>query len=546
MTNRAPFAVWSSTSSLAAGLAASLLAVPLLLGWSGCQRESAIILVIDTDLAVPAELDRLRITIAGPTRTEEPVTVSVAGPDVPPFPRTMKLRDAGSESTVSILVEGLHGTNMALVVSERVTTQFVAEDSRMVRVVLTAACLGVTCQENGQTCSGGRCVPFARAGASLPSWKGTAPRRPEPLPGEERLVWSGGWRSCAPRAGTLFCWGENDKGQLGHPAATDTRIDRRLPVVGLVPSASAPTTTVALGHRHSCVCDATTGKAYCWGDNQYGQVGALGASPQLTPVEVPGVTNCKLIAAGGGHTCVVDGNRTVSCWGRNHQGQAGQPEGQSMVTVPQQVPGLDRVSDIRLGESFSCAISTNGGAVYCWGTNSTGELGDGTQTSRSTPGRVDFPAGTVGSLSVTELALGRYFACAQTERETVYCWGENTDGMVGGTATPITRPTQKMGIDDSLHIAAGHQHACTLRRGSRRVACWGGGQYGILGNGSKANSDDPVEVLNIENATALSLGMVHGCARSTKGLFCWGQNVNGQLGAGAVLEQPSPVPVLGF
>lgn len=521
---------------------AAILAPLVLVAW-GCRQKGVIALVIDTDMAVPAELDRLEVSVTGPSQqTQGPFMVSLTAATDPPFPRTLGLVDAGSTSSVAVAVVGFRGAQSF---TQRVQTQFVDDETRMVRIVLSAACLGVTCDEATETCDAGRCVPVERPGPSLPTWPGTPPARPGALRGEESLLWAAGWRSCAPKGGILYCWGENDRRQLGQLTPTDWRVTRRLPVLNLAPL-PLPPTSVGLGFKHSCVCDANSGSAYCWGANDDGQVGAGGASPvQATPIAVPGITDCKVIASGGAHTCVLRRDTTVLCWGRNAEGQAGQPPG-AAVTMPRAVPGLNAVQDIKAGEKFTCALRTTGG-IHCWGDNVSGQLGDGTQTVRSSPVRVLLPDGPGGvPLAITEMALGRYFACVQTVNQTVYCWGENSDGMIGSQPTVVTIPTLIPVIQDAVHIAAGHAHACAVRGAAKTVSCWGSGEYGQLGDDRRVTSPVPVDVVDLNGVTALALGVVHSCARTNAGVYCWGQNVNAQLGNGNLLDQPRPTQVVGF
>ncbi|MBC8131596.1 MAG: hypothetical protein H7X95_01340 [Deltaproteobacteria bacterium] len=288
------------------------------------------------------------------------------------------------------------------------------------------------------------------------------------------------------------------------------------------------------------MCDeAPPRQAYCWGQNDSGQVGPSGANPQRTPVAVPGLTNCIRITGGAGHTCAVRGDTTtVWCWGRNSDGQAGQPASTTPILTPRQVPNLDGVVDVQAGDRSTCAQQT-GNRIFCWGDNTRGQLGDGTLTSRGAPTRVqNIPGG------VTELAVGRFFACVRFNGR-VSCWGENTGSMSGLGPNPIATPTMIVGIDDAEQLRAGHEHACVLR-GTGIVSCWGKNQYGQLGNGNELDSPAPADVLGFVNGTAIASGAVHTCARTLAGISCWGENINGQLGNAGQILSSRPVSVIGF
>lgn len=485
-------------------------------------------------MAVPEELDHVELTLTGPTMEQPLAPLNLTGADSPAFPRTLALLGNGS-SPVTIKAVGLRLA--APVVTDTVRTHFVDGEKLMVRLVLTAACVGVMCPAD-QTCSDGKCLAIDRDGSSLPSWPGTPPPRPG-LGGQTiggRTLWAGGWRSCATQGQNLYCWGENDAGQLG-----DGNINAFVSRVPVVDLATFPV-SVALGFKHTCICDRN-GQAWCWGLNSDGQLGvpSTGSNDvQLEPVAVPTVTDCVQITAGYWHTCAIRGNRTISCWGRNSNGQLGQPTTTVMSTpVPQVVAGFADVIEVKAGEKFNCG--RNPTAVVCWGDNFFGELGDGTTTSRSMPVKVNLPGGSA------ELATGRHFACVRTGGGQVSCWGENSDELIGSaSASAVTTPTLIAQLDDAVQIAAGHRHACALRA-SRVVSCWGSNQFAQLGAGPGTNSAVPVDVTDLRDVTEVVAGVVHSCARHASGaVSCWGQNIASQLGDGTIAERILPVGVVGF
>jgi alpha-tubulin suppressor-like RCC1 family protein len=310
-----------------------------------------------------------------------------------------------------------------------------------------------------------------------------------------------------------------------------------------LPGALGPVVSVAVGYNHTCVCDSS-GQAWCWGSNSDGQLGTGDTKNQSKPTLVEGISDCVQIAAGGFHTCVKRkaGNGTVTCWGRNAEGQIGTAVSTTPVTRPKDVAGLNAVVEVHCGEKFTCTRTT-ASAVMCWGDNSQGQLGDGTTTTRDVPARVvniptsPSPAG--------EVATGRFFACARMTSGEVWCWGANLKGAYG-TTSPVKSPVQLPNLEKVTQVAAGHDHACFLQV-SGAVSCVGSNQYGQLGDGTGLNAIVPVPVLDIpSDATSISAGTVHSCARRSTGTVCWGQNILGQLGDGSTADELRPVAVVGF
>jgi alpha-tubulin suppressor-like RCC1 family protein len=138
---------------------------------------------------------------------------------------------------------------------------------------------------------------------------------------------------------------------------------------------------IAAGGRHTC--GLASGGVKCWGADDSGQLGDMGASGTDVPVDVyllgAGVLQ---ISAGGDHTCAVLSSGGLECWGSNQYGQIGSNAGPTS-NVPVDVPGLQKVSAVSAGANHTCVISA--GAVECWGSNGTGELGDNTTMDRNQP-----------------------------------------------------------------------------------------------------------------------------------------------------------------
>jgi alpha-tubulin suppressor-like RCC1 family protein len=503
----------------------------VLLVASSCQRPAEIVLVIDTDLNVPADIDRVEISVSGAMAVATPVAVNLGVPGAPSFPLTLGLTSGGALAPVTVSVAGLWQGGP--VVAQDARTAFVEGEQRILRMLLLTSCLPLTCPD-GQSCQAGVCGAIDRPGDLLPPWTGVVPPRPAgpmttPIAG--RSVWASGWHSCAIEGTTLYGWGQNSDGQLG--TGNTQNANSRRPVMKVQDPAS-----VGLGQLHSCICDRS-GQAFCWGRNMEGQLGTGSTKASLTPIPVPGITDCVQIAAGAGHTCVVRSGGTVWCWGANTSGQVGRPAETAPVTTPVQVSGLTDVLQVQGGEKYTCALRSDK-TIACWGDNGMGQLGDGTTVSRANPAPV------VGLSDIAEIAAGRFFVCARHMTGQVACWGLNSSSVLG-SATPMSSsvPLEIGGMSDAIQLAAGQQHACAIRM-SGLLSCWGANQAGQLGDGSTTSSMTPVEVLDLAQVTSVTAGSVHTCARHSKGLACWGENLVNQLGDGSTTNRTRPVSVAGF
>jgi alpha-tubulin suppressor-like RCC1 family protein len=291
--------------------------------------------------------------------------------------------------------------------------------------------------------------------------------------------------TCALTAGGgVKCWGRNSRGQLGDGTITD----RLTPVNvnGLASGVSA----IAAGGLHTCARTASGG-VKCWGYNYYGQLGDGTTTDRQTPVNVSGLASgVSAITAGGGHTCARTSGGGVKCWGDNWYGQLG--DGTTTERhKPVGVSGLaSGVSAITGGGSHTCAL-TAGGGVKCWGQNWYGQLGDGTTTDRHVPVNVSGLAS-----GVSAIAARYYHTCALTSVGGVKCWGSNLSGQLGdGTTTDRHTPVNVSGLASGVSaIAAGDYHTCGRTAGGG-VKCWGWNVCGQLGDGTTTDRHTPVDVV---------------------------------------------------
>lgn len=269
------------------------------------------------------------------------------------------------------------------------------------------------------------------------------------------------------------------------------------------------------------------------------------------------------IGAGDGISCASSGAQ-VYCWGNNGRGSIGDNTFEDRLvatltsdvgTVPEPVlttslPGLTAL-DIDSGAEHTCALSN--GTVFCWGSNSYGQLGVGLSDDWPVPRAVAANAGFLNT-TVTSIAVGFDHTCA-VESAKVYCWGTNGDGQLGdGTRDDSNLAHKVLDVDgvfsnaDVTSIGAGAGHTCAVAAGS--AYCWGYNGDGGLGDDTAATSLVPVKVAangdvfaNIE-VTQVVAGEGATCALKGGSVYCWGYDHYGQLGWDGDGDSSIPILVL--
>jgi alpha-tubulin suppressor-like RCC1 family protein len=331
-------------------------------------------------------------------------------------------------------------------------------------------------------------------------------------------------------SGQAYCWGENEDGQLGDGSRTDRLTP--VPVSGGIEFVSLAATYV-----HTCGLDRV-GKAFCWGPAGWGRLGNQGGDQQEPgPVqpEIPFIS----IGAGWDHSCAVAYDGQAYCWGRNEEGQLGHTAGpEEWVPAPVDQPGL-RFKSVASNRYHNCAV-TDDGSAYCWGDNASGQLGDGTTQNRDAPVRVQIPGTVIGT------GVGYHHSCAWTDDGRGYCWGAGESGELGnGDFQESLTPVQVDGPGSWIKLSAGNGFTCGILD-TGDAFCWGWNWRGRLGHESPDNwhTATPEPVQGLPGTFEISTGGAHACALSQAGnAYCWGGKDTGQLGAGDAYFRLSPVPV---
>ena len=371
----------------------------------------------------------------------------------------------------------------------------------------------------------------ALAAPAVPSASAAAPSQ------KATSVSAGYVHSCAVTTkGKVLCWGYNANGQLGDGTTTS----RTSPVA--VANVGVKAKAVSSGYVSTCEV-TTKGAALCWGYNSTGQLGNNTTTASLTPVPVYGLgKGVKAISVGYYHACALTTKGKVWCWGYNNVGQLGDGT-TTQSPKPVAVAGLAKgVKAISVGYFHTCAITAKG-AAKCWGNNTSGQLGDNSTTDRPSP------VSAYGLNShVKQISTGYQTTCAVTTKGKALCWGSNTYGQLGdGTTTNSPKPVVVSGLAKHTSVVkAGVNHTCALTTKGKAL-CWGNNTYGQLGDNSVVGRLTPVAVYNLGRSTKLSLGYLHTCAvTSKKAVRCWGYNGYGALGNGTTIDAHAPVATLGL
>ena len=343
------------------------------------------------------------------------------------------------------------------------------------------------------------------------------------------VVTAGGGSVSAPSAVTNVS-GIADAGQWSFGSSPGANaLEAR--AIGATPAAFTGTgyphfvaTSVATLSAGTCALD-TAGAAFCWR-------GTSGPFADSLPRAVGGATFASLSSGpSASHVCAITPTADAYCWGSNTHGQLGDGTTTSAV-APVSVSGGIKFTSIVTASRASCGLA-QGGSVYCWGDNGFGALGDGTTTTRNVPAPVS------GTLSFMKLAAGSGHVCGLAVDSTAYCWGFSSFGQAGGTpgtletcanglASCIVTPTPVTGGRQFASITAGGFHSCGLTAAGA-VYCWGSG----IAFGRVGDSPNPALVNSAQQFVSVDAGGLQTCGiNGSARAYCWGANANGELGIG--------------
>lgn len=328
--------------------------------------------------------------------------------------------------------------------------------------------------------------------------------------------------TCVLVDGNVWCFGGNHLGQVGD-GSTD---ERRAPIaIGL-------TSIVELSASEHYTCALQEGgRVYCWGGNLQGRTGQpIETESVLTPTEVVGVAGGSHIATGWLGACAVNADG-VLCWG----------EGSNEPVLVEETSDLEIV-DLSAGREFFCVLLRDQ-TVQCWGSNARGQLGQEMSVAGS-----ETPVTIASATQAIELTSAGSHSCIRRTDNSVHCWGSDSRGQIGdGSAGDGTthRIGDATGIEGAVAIAAGGLHALALDA-SGRLWGWGEAYRGQLGHPPTTLElvSEPLVVGLPDRPVVIGAGVQHSCWFYQSGeLRCMGANENGQLGDGTATDRWMPVAV---
>ena len=340
--------------------------------------------------------------------------------------------------------------------------------------------------------------------------------------------------------GTVWAWGANSYGELGNGNNNNSNI----PVQVSLPSLpSGVTITNIAGESSHSLALASNGTVWAWGSNGYGELGNGTNTDSNIPVQVslPSGVTITNIAAGGYHSLALASNGRVWAWGYNGDGELGNGTNtDSNVPLQVSLPSGVTITNIAGGGYHSLALASNG-RVWAWGSNNYGELGNGTNTSSSTPVQVSLPSW----VTITNISGGVFYCLALASNGTVWAWGDNYYGQLGnGINTDRSNTPVQVSLPSGVtitNIAAAGDHSLGLASNGT-VWAWGYDGNGELGG---SNVQVPVSLPSWVTITNIAAGGGdHSLALASNGaVWAWGNGGNGELGNGTNTSSSTPVPV---
>ncbi|HRZ80308.1 MAG TPA: hypothetical protein P5044_09890, partial [bacterium] len=310
---------------------------------------------------------------------------------------------------------------------------------------------------------------------------------------------SGDYHTCAiDMANTVYCWGNNSSGQLGNNSTVESYTPVAVDLTGVLKDKTIK--SISVGGAHTCVIDSD-GLIYCWGNNKYGQLGNGETADSSVPVEVDmtGVLKGKVIKSiksGRVHTCVLDSDGFVYCWGNNSKEQLGDNTAMDSAVPVKVYTSIalkgKKIVLLSAGGNHTCAVDDKS-LVYCWGENSLGQLGIGYETAHYAPAPVDM-SGVLKGKKITAIANGDNTTCVLDENGAAYCWGSVLGNELDKSSVP-----ENVNMDEALKgkklvsISVGSDHVCSIDDAGE-VYCWGGSMYGQTGAAIISYAKKPVKV----------------------------------------------------
>ena len=361
--------------------------------------------------------------------------------------------------------------------------------------------------------------------------------------------------ACAMAGGMPYCWGNNSYGQLGNGTITTSAV----PTAVQLPEKLKGKTINQLSVGGTTACLAVEGEAFCWGNNNYGQLGVSSVTYSMVPIPVDtsgALKDMKVsaIAVGETHVCAIANNKAF-CWGNNASSQLGNSQAKNETNFAPLAVDTDGIlkdkliTSIAVGSSHTCVSTTN--ELFCWGADYQGQLGSGTYGKNVEVKNVkalQFSNSKVTKISRIKASSNATCVIADS---LLYCWGYNTSGRFDSTSTSGIVQPRKIEMVGALlgreiqEVGIGSDYLCVLA--SSAPICWGANKQGQLGNGSVIDTNTPTKVSSeyVKAGSTLDLAVSNdaSCAIAGGRVYCWGASYELQGGRITPPTSSTPLPV---
>lgn len=293
---------------------------------------------------------------------------------------------------------------------------------------------------------------------------------------------------------------------------------------------------VATGAEHTCLIRG--GSVYCTGSGLGNGHPSGALLTRMTAVSGPLPSDIVSVGAAGRLTCALSASGQLFCWGENTEGEVGDGTQVDRPTPARAVPSVSDFDMVAVAERSVCARRAGGG-VLCWGDGTEGQLGNGAFTSSVMPV-------TANASDVVQLDGGFRHFCSVGSDGSVSCWGANDQGQLGSTTFGLrsAQPRVVPGVANALDVSAGAQHTCSV--GASGVLCWGSDAFGQLGDGAASGTGATAPIGLPAGIELVLAAEAHSCASSGINVWCWGDDTYSRLGIGDGMSHDEPAPLTPF
>jgi alpha-tubulin suppressor-like RCC1 family protein len=346
----------------------------------------------------------------------------------------------------------------------------------------------------------------------------------------------GSYSSCGIEVGTDlgYCWGLNNYGQLGDNTTTN-----RLILTAI--DGSKQWQSISSGYNSTCGIEVGTNLGYCWGYNGAGQLGDNTTTNRLILTAIDGSKQWQSISSGYNSTCGIEvGTNLGYCWGYNGAGQLGDNT-TTQKLIPTAISGSKQWQSISSSGDSPCGIEVGTNLGYCWGRNSNGQLGDNTTIDKLTPTAIS------GSKQWQSISSGYNSTCGiEVGTNLGYCWGRNSNGQLGdNTTTQRLIPKAISGSKQWQSISSSGDSTCGIELTTNLGYCWGLNNYGQLGDNTTTDKLTPTAISGSKQWQSISSGYNSTCGIEvgTNLGYCWGYNIYGELGDNTTTQKLIPTAI---